>query len=281
MDEMITISRSEYEELKRENAELRIIVHQLKDEISLLKGGKSSRTSSTAPSQDIGRSNKISLRVPSGRKSGGQPGHVGCTLLMSDTPDQIIDHQPCVCEQCGEDLQMVESNGFTRRQEMDLPPVVVPIYIEHRSHIKVCPRCSMENRGLFPEGLQASIQYGTRVEAMAGYLSVYQSLPYKRISQLFKDFFRFRPSAGSVNTFLENLARKSQPVYEKIREQIQRSKVVGSDETGCRGNGKKHWFHVWQSSLLTFIVSFCSRGHKVIEEYFPGGFIHSFYVSDC
>jgi len=35
------------------------------------------------------------------------------------------------------------------------------------------------------------------------------------------------------------------------------------------------------SSLLTFIVSFASRGHKVIEKYFEGGFIHSFYVSDC
>jgi transposase len=46
-------------------------------------------------------------------------------------------------------------------------------------------------------------------------------------------------------------------------------------------NGKKHRFHVWQTSLLTFIVSFASRGHKVIETYFPDGFISSFYVSDC
>jgi hypothetical protein len=57
--------------------------------------------------------------------------------------------------------------------------------------------------------------------------------------------------------------------------------VVGADETGCRVGGKKHWFHVWQTRLLTFIVSFASRGHKVIEEYFPGGLIKAFYVSDC
>jgi hypothetical protein len=57
--------------------------------------------------------------------------------------------------------------------------------------------------------------------------------------------------------------------------------VVGSDETGYRVNGKKHWFHVWQNNILTFIVSFASGGHKVIEEYFPCGFLHSFYVSDC
>jgi hypothetical protein len=105
--------------------------------------------------------------------------------------------------------------------------------------------------------------------------------PFNRITQLFRDFFGLRLSVGSVDTFLDNLSRKSHPVYENIRKRIHQSEVADSDETGCRVNGKKHWFHVWQTHLLTFIVSFASRGHKVIEEYFPGGFIHSFYVSDC
>jgi transposase len=38
---------------------------------------------------------------------------------------------------------------------------------------------------------------------------------------------------------------------------------------------------VWQTRLLTFIVAFASRAHEVIEKYFEGGFIRSFYVSDC
>jgi transposase len=57
--------------------------------------------------------------------------------------------------------------------------------------------------------------------------------------------------------------------------------VVGADETGSRVNGRKHWFHVWQTSLLTFIVSSASRGFGVVEKYFKEGFIHSFYISDC
>jgi len=277
---MITITRLEYESMKREIAELRLLVQRLMDEISLLKGGKDSRTSSTAPSHDLGRSNRYSLRTPSGKKPGGQPGHCGYTLSMSETPDEIINYHPSICSHCGKDLHMVESASFIRRQEVDLPPVS-PIYIEHRSYLKTCPTCGFQNRGLFPEDLQAPIQYGKRIEAMTGYLSVYQSLPYKRIVQLFKDFFRLSPSQGSLDTFLDNLADKSQPVYTDIGKRIHQSEVVGSDETGCRVNGKKHWFHVWQTSLLTFIVSFASRGHKVIEEYFPEGFIKSFYVSDC
>jgi transposase len=280
VEAMITIPRSEYEQMKREIAELRAIVRQLEDTVALLKGGSSSRTSSTAPSRDLCRSNSISLRTPSGRKSGGQPGHSGCTLQMVDTPDEIIDHLPVVCACCGQTLESISSASFTRRQVVDLPPVE-PFHIEHRSHRKICPFCNFENRGIFPDRVQAPIQYGAHVEAMVGYLSVYQSLPYARITRLFRDFFRLNLSEGSIDRFLENLSNRAVSAYETIRERIQISEAVGADETGCRVNGKKHWFHVWQNRLLTFIVSFPSRGHKVVEQYFEGGFIHSFYVSDC
>ena len=229
MDEFITIRRSEYEQMQRENAELRAIVQQLQEEISLLKGGKNSRTSSTAPSHDLGRSNSVSLRHSSGRKSGGQPGHSGHSLSLSDTPDEIIHHNPLICEHCGENLQDVASDSYTHRQIVDIPPVS-PIYTEHRSHLKTCPLCKFENRGVFPDRLQSPIQYGANVEAMIGYLSVYQSLPYKRICTLFQDFFGLHLSQGSIDTFLENLSRKSTFIYNSIRDRIQQSAVIGTDE---------------------------------------------------
>jgi hypothetical protein len=75
---------------------------------------------------------------------------------------------------------------------------------------------------------------------MTGCLSVYQSLPYKRISGLYKDFFGLNLSEGVVDTFLDRQSLKSDPVYEEIGNRIHESDVVGSDETGCRMNGKKH-----------------------------------------
>jgi len=78
--EMITIPRSEYEQMKREIAELQTMVRQLEEAIALLKGGRNCRTSSTAHS----RSNSISLRISSGRKSGGQVSHCDHNLQMVD-----------------------------------------------------------------------------------------------------------------------------------------------------------------------------------------------------
>jgi transposase len=261
--------------------ELQAVVKRLEDKISLIEGSRSSRTSSTAPSHDIGRSNRVSLRTPSGKKSGGQPGHSGSTLSLSETPDEIVDHQPLSCGHCTTDLHAIESSSFTRRQLVDLPADISVEFIEHRSHVKTCPQCSLANRGVFPDNLRAPIQYGPRIEAMAGYLSVYQYMPYDRISKLFNHFFGFRISTGTIDTFLNNLSEKATPVYEKIRDMVRKSPVVGSDETGCRVDGKKHWFHVWQTPALTFIVAFVSRGYAAIEKYFADGFIHSVYVSDC
>jgi transposase len=281
VEEKVTISCSGCELLRREISELRSTVLHLQAEVALLKGSHSSRTGSIAPSQDIGRSNKISLRSPSGKNSGGQPGHVGSTLSMSDAPDEIIDHHPTVCKHCGEDLNGVAGASFTCRQSIELPQKISPLFIEHRSHVKVCPSCQLETRGVFPAHLRAPVQYAPQIEAMAGYLSVYQYLPYKRICDLFKDFFNLSLSQGSIDTFLDHLSEKSDAAYESIKERLLESEVVGSDETGCRVGGKKHWFHVWQTSTLTFIVSFATRGHSVFEQYFPDGFLKSFYVSDC
>jgi hypothetical protein len=82
MEEMITIPRAEYEQLKSQVAQLMSLVDSLMAEIALLKNGHNSKTSSTPPSQDIGRSNTVNLRVKSGKPTGGQIGHKGHTLRM-------------------------------------------------------------------------------------------------------------------------------------------------------------------------------------------------------
>jgi transposase len=97
----------------------------------------------------------------------------------------------------------------------------------------------------------------------------------------FKDMFSLSISEGCIDSIPETVSEKSEVACKAIQERIIKSGVVGSDETDYRVNGKKRWFHVWQNSVLTFTVSYAGRGHRVIEEYFPGGFLQSFYVSDC
>ncbi len=101
--------------LQLENTYLKGIIVQLESRITELedslrksKINKNSSNSSKPPSTDmfIPKRNQ-SLREPSGKKTGGQPGHKGSTLEMSSNPDEIIKLVPDFCNSCGNDLSKV------------------------------------------------------------------------------------------------------------------------------------------------------------------------------
>jgi len=96
--------------LEQVNANLLIENKQLRQEVKNLKSqlqpAKDSSNSSVPPSKDENRVKKSkSLRKSSGKKPGGQPGHKGTTLKMTETPDIIHKNIPDECHSCGLCLQ--------------------------------------------------------------------------------------------------------------------------------------------------------------------------------
>lgn len=283
IEEMVTISRKEYEALLPLVGvvkQLKLRISQLEEEVRLLKNGKRSATSHTPPSQDIGRPNQRNSRVKSDKKSGGQNGHKGSTLEMKAVADEIIDHVPHFCGYCSGHLSDTATVLEGCRQELVIPPIKVK-YVEHRSYSKTCPHCKYISVGSFPDNIVAPIQYGESVSATVAYLSACQYLPYQRIKLLMKDLFGISLSEGTINNILNKMAQRALPVYSEIQQRIVKSNWVGADETGTKINSQKGWLHVWQNSNLTFIVSSLNRGYATIEKYFEDGFEKAIYVSDC
>ena len=64
---------------------------------------KTSSNSHLSPSSDLSRKNQ-SLREKSDKPVGGQIGHTGHTLEMTDSPDEIKDLYPSFCNNCGASL---------------------------------------------------------------------------------------------------------------------------------------------------------------------------------
>jgi transposase len=273
IEEQITISKKEYDGLIS-------LILQLQEEIRLLKNGKKSSTSHTSPSHDIGRSNAVTLREKSDKKSGGQKGHQGNTLTMAETPDEVIDYRSVYCTSCSSLLDSTLSGLTDRKQEIVIPPIK-PMYVEHRAYTTNCLRCGHNNISVLPPHLKAPIQYGTSVSSTIAYLFAYQYLPYNRIKIMMRDLFHISLSEGTIDNILARISSCAMPMYDEIQLRIQQSEVVGGDETGTKINGKKAWFHVWQNSKLTFIVAAMTRGYKTTETYFEKGFTNAVYVSDC
>ena len=285
--ETITIPLVEYQSLKEECNALKILVAELQEQIrslqeqiQLLKNGRNSNTSSTPPSQDIGRSNKKNSRQPSSRKTGGQMGHEGSNLKMKETPDEVVEYRPDFCNQCGEPLATDEVALASRKQEVELPPII-PHYVEHQSYACTCGKCGFLTIAELPERLKANVQYGPEIIAWAAYFSVRQYLPYNRISEMMRDCFHLPISKGTIDNMLDNLTEKAQDIYEQIRKRVEQSPVAGGDETGIKINGKKGWLWTVQTPLLTFLSAAMSRGYETINRLFKNGFPVSVYVTDC
>lgn len=266
--------------LEKKVDSLNIKVAELLEENQILKVKKNSSNSSIAPSSDFSKVNKSnSLRQKSGLKKGGQSGHKGHTLEMSSTPNEVIVHVPFFCNSCGFNLENLPETLTERRQVIDLPPIV-PIYTEHQSFSKIC-LCGKVCKGSFPQNINAPIQYGESIECLASYFSVRQYLPYQRMKEMLSDVFGVSICQASLVNAISRFAQKALPVYNRIKANIQKAEVVGSDETGMKVNGKKGWYFAWQNKFNTLIDFSFSRGFDTIEMLFPQGFNKSVMVTDC
>ncbi len=260
--------------------DLQAQVKLLQEENRLLKNGRKSSTSSTPPSHDIGRSNNKSLREPSILKTGGQPGHEGATLWMKEIADEVVEYRPQYCKQCGEELAIDEAALVSRKQEIELPPII-PQYVEHQSYSCTCKKCGTVTTSELPDRLKASIQYAPQVSAWVAYLSVRQYMSYERIAEFMKDCLNMPLSQGTIDNMLRNLTEKAETIYSTIQQRVSQSEVVGGDETGIRINGGKGWLFTFQTPLLTFLSVSLSRGYETITNLFKNGFPVSVYVTDC
>lgn len=250
--------------------ELRLEIVALKKEVAEYKTGKDSSNSHKPPSSDFQTPMRNqSLRIKTGKKPGGQPGHKGTTLQMSEQPDKIIKHSPCVCEQCGNQLNPDQEEFIEKRQVVDIPPIKA-IHTEHQIYSKSCA-CGHTTKSSFPEGITSTIQYGSNVEAWIAYLHARQYLPYNRMKELFNDVIGLSISEGGIQHILQRFTGKAIPRYEQIKNLIQEAESVGTDETGAKVNKDKHWFWTWQNDTLTYIRHAVSRGFITIAETFPTG----------
>jgi hypothetical protein len=119
------IPKAEYEILKTENEALKGLVVVLTREIEELKAklNKNSKNSNKPPSSDgPKKGTPKNSRVPSGKKSGGRPGHEGKTKPLSSTPDTVVELKPKVECECGGEIK-VNKDNYTARRVTD---VVLP-----------------------------------------------------------------------------------------------------------------------------------------------------------
>jgi transposase len=212
--------------------------------------GLNSSNSGKPPSSDgLKKPSRIkSSREPSGRASGGQKGHKGETLLQVAEPNKTIDHFPLSCAACGSAMTLEMSTGHSARQVFDLPEPAPLIVTEHRAHDCRCPGCGAHTRAGFPDGINAPVQYGPRIAALA---------------ELMADLFGVKLVAATIARMSRTCAARLQDFAATVRDLVAGAPVKHMDETGFRIGAKTQWLHVASTALLTFYRVCAKRGSLV------------------
>ena len=240
--------------LRRRNTELEALIT------------KDSHNSSRPPSTDPPWSKRTkSLRRPSGKHPGGQVGHMGHTLRLTQKPTRIVTHHPPECRHCQTPLREGQSIGSERRQIVDLVPARLRV-TEHRVEVVCCPHCGRRTKASFPEGVRATVQYGPSVLSRALYLHGYQLLPYARTTEAMRELFGCALSSGTLSTAVRQCSSGLVETELKIKRGLRRSPVIHADETGLRVAGRLHYVHVASNSRLTHYGADARRGKAAMDD---------------
>lgn len=254
-------------------------VQKLEDQVA-----KQSRNSSKPPSSDgMSKPRTRSLRRSEGRKPGGQEGHAGHTLKISEHPDHIELHRVGYCPQCDTDLSDVAVSDYMRRQVFDVPPVQIEV-TEHQAAIKYCPNCHHRVQAAFPAGVTQPVQYGPRLKAQASYLNSYQFIPIARTCELLGDFYGHAPAWAFVAEANQAVASGCEPALAEIQRQLLQAPVAHFDESGIRVAGQLHWLHSAGTKMLTFFGLHRKRGQQAMQDIgllprFTGWALHDHWAS--
>ena len=109
---------------------------------------KNSGNSNTPPSKESVKDEIVrrtkSLRKPSGKKPGGQAGHVGNTLELNAAPDKIVEASAERCGGCGASLSGCDTELDHVTQIISLPELK-PLVTEMRHYVTICRACVIKS----------------------------------------------------------------------------------------------------------------------------------------
>ncbi len=216
---------------------------------------------SKKPSRDD-RPNRTGPRQGSlGRKGGGR--------TLAKAPDETVTARPARCAHCQAALGEADRTLAARFDKLDLPKVA-PVVTRVERYAGHCRCCGATTLAPLPEGLEPGTPFSRDIVALAMYLRFVHAVSYRRLSRLLLELFGLAISEGALDAAF----RRGKPRFDAetaaILARLRRARVVGSDETGVRVDGRGCWNWVFQNAEVVIHVVRRSRGAGAVAEMMAG-----------
>jgi transposase len=243
-------------------------VAQLEARIAELTRPLKTPDNSSLPPAKGAKPNRPDKPKRQGRRT-GSVGRKGGGRALSAEPDAVVITKPARCAHCLAALGAADQQLVSRYDKIDLPPVrsVVTRVERYAGH---CPCCGATTLGALPEGLEPGSPFSVTIVALAMYLRFVHAVSYRRLSRLLAELFGLAISEGALDAAF----RRAQPRFDAdlvaILLRLRRARVICSDETSVRIDGRTCWNWVFQNQDVVIHVVRPSRGAGVVAEVLDG-----------
>lgn len=239
---------------------LQVEVRRLREQL-----GTDSRTSSKPPSSDLlkksEKTDKAVRAKGSGRKPGGQPGHVGKTRKGFSRIDRVESLRPAVCPSCGG--HEFEPAPVYQRQHQVAQLVSEPIEIVAYEHQHCRCACGTVVEGQWPADVSPTQDLGLKLQSLLGWLGNYGHLSYGKQQEFLQELGDIDIGLGTLQATNERVATAVIQPVDRLWQWARGQKHVQVDETPWVVKGVKEW--LWVAGAERFCL-FHAAGTRSRDE---------------
>lgn len=250
----------EVQALNKELKELKLKNEKLENEVDRLKKqlNNDSNNSSLPPSSDIKPNKKVipNNREKSGKKVGGQKGHIGHHLSKKDIEKKINNK-----EVTHEVINVGKvSDKYISKYVLDIKIDVVAK--EYRFYQDVNGKYNI------PKEFKTDVQYGSDIKALCSFLNIEGLVAFDRLSYFVKSISqnKLNISNGSISNFIIELKNKSIPLIKNIEKEILNSTLMHTDATTSRSSSINNCVRTYSTDKYVLLKATKGKGKKYIED---------------
>ena len=267
-DELIDLILAQAKQIEAQCKQIEALTARVAElEAKLNVPPKTPDNSSTPPSKG-----EKPNRPPKEKRSGprqGSLGRKGGGRQLTAEPDQFVTAKSTVCQCCHAALGDADQVLQARYDKIDLPPVR-PVVTRVERYAGHCPCCRGVTVAPVPEGMEPGSPFGPGIVAIALYLRFVHAISYQRLSRLFLHLFGLPLSEGA----LDGMFRRAKPLFDRevtaILARLRRSRLICSDETTVRIDGRTCWNWVFQNAQVVIHVIRKTRAAQVVDDVLAG-----------
>ena len=228
---------------------------------------KTPDNSSLPPSR--GKKPNRAEKLPRPGPRPGSLGRMGGGRALTENPDEIVVARPVRCAHCQAALGEADQVLHGRYDKIDLPRVA-PVVTRVERYAARCGCCGATTLAPVPDGLEPGTPFSVGIVALAIYLRFAHAISYQRLSRLLGELFGLGISEGALDAAF----RRAKPLFDAdvaaILARLRCARVVCSDETSVRVDGRTCWNWVFQNDEVVIHVVRRSRGAGVVAEVLDG-----------